>query len=124
MFKLLLEIISEVSVLGRKKDMMKKKTLMLLATLTFLIVITSCSAQEIDSDSYAKGYQDAIAQIKDEAQYDYNTYIDLDAVEDILLDQYGACGEGIRDSIVSDVIQYDALDIVTNLISEDVILDY
>ena len=103
---------------------MNKKTLILLTTLTILAVTISCNSQEIDSDSYAKGYEDAISQIKDEAQYDYNTYVDLNTVEDILLEQYDAYGEEIRDSIISVATQYDALDIITNLISEDVILDY
>lgn len=110
--------------------MKNRKYLFILSTL-FVCLITSCSysskkyAFEEEPEAYFEGQQDAIIQIRDAANYEYETYVNIDIISELLIKQYGEFGEEIRDATIyhPDIELYSTSDIVDSVI-DTCVFDY
>lgn len=100
--------------------MKDKSWIIICIVIVAVFFITQNDYESESADLYVEGQRNAVERIKDEAQYSYDTYVSVEQIEDLLLKQYGAYGEEIRDSIIyhPDVYRYSASDIVDTLIEE------
>lgn len=109
--------------MNNKKEENELKVLNWIIVCIIVVVIAFITKNDSESEStdlYVEGQRNAVERIKDEAQYSYDTYVSVEQIEDLLLKQYGAYGEEIRDSIIyhPDVDRYSVSDIVDTLIEE------